>query len=71
VFFAVAHGTQLIIVKNCKECARHPSPKDGGFHLFTGEEVVLELPKDGQGEYGEDKVFVLTQQEKKVLSKVF
>ncbi|KAJ1422239.1 Thaumatin, conserved site [Sesbania bispinosa] len=52
-----ADGTQLIIVNNCKESvwpgilgnAGHPSLKDGGFHLASGEEVVLQVPKGWSG----------------------
>lgn len=50
-------GTQLIIVNNCKESvwpgilgnAGLPSPKDGGFHLASGEEVVLQVPEGWAG----------------------
>lgn len=57
VSFVVANGTQLILVNNCKESvwpgilgsAGHTSPKDGGFHLCSGEEVVLDLPNGWSG----------------------
>ncbi|KAF2303171.1 hypothetical protein GH714_014341 [Hevea brasiliensis] len=50
-------GEQLIIVNNCNESiwpgmlggAGHPTPKDGGFHLGSGEEVVLDLPQKWSG----------------------
>ncbi|KAI4299547.1 hypothetical protein L6164_032994 [Bauhinia variegata] len=50
-------GTELIMVNNCKESiwpgilgsAGHPSPKDGGFLLSSGEEVVLEVPEGWSG----------------------
>ncbi|XP_061368970.1 thaumatin-like protein [Gastrolobium bilobum] len=50
-------GTRLIMVNNCKESvwpgilgnAGHPSLKDGGFHLGSGEEVVLQVPKCWSG----------------------
>ncbi|OIW04067.1 hypothetical protein TanjilG_00627 [Lupinus angustifolius] len=50
-------GIQLILVNNCKESvwpgtlgsAGHPSPKDGGFHLCSGEETVLEVPEGWSG----------------------
>ncbi|RVW49307.1 Thaumatin-like protein [Vitis vinifera] len=50
-------GTQLIVVNNCKESiwpgilgsAGHPSPKDGGFHLCSGEQVTIEVPEGWSG----------------------
>ncbi|KAI3989876.1 hypothetical protein MKX01_040846 [Papaver californicum] len=50
-------GTQLIIVNNCKESiwpgilgsAGHPSPADGGFHLGSNEQVVLDVPEKWSG----------------------
>ncbi|KAL5170880.1 Thaumatin-like protein [Glycine soja] len=50
-------GTQLIIVNNCKESVwpgilgngGHPSPKHGGFHLGSGEEIVIHVPKVWSG----------------------
>ncbi|KEH34729.1 thaumatin-like protein [Medicago truncatula] len=51
------NGTQLILVNNCKESVwpgilsneGHPSIKDGGFHLPSGEELVLQLPNHWAG----------------------
>ncbi|KAF2288653.1 hypothetical protein GH714_009985 [Hevea brasiliensis] len=50
-------GGQLIIVNNCNESiwpgvlggAGHQTPKDGGFHLGSGEEIVLDLPQKWSG----------------------
>ncbi|KAJ7960140.1 Thaumatin-like protein [Quillaja saponaria] len=50
-------GVQLIIVNNCKQSiwpgilgtAGHPTPKDGGFHLYSGEQVVMEVPERWSG----------------------
>ncbi|KAF5467334.1 hypothetical protein F2P56_017165, partial [Juglans regia] len=55
LFFA--DGIQLIIVNNCKESiwpgvlgtSGQPNPKDGGFHLYSGEEVVLEVAEGWSG----------------------
>ncbi|KAJ9180692.1 hypothetical protein P3X46_008905 [Hevea brasiliensis] len=52
-----AIGGQLIIVNNCNESiwpgvlggAGHQTPKDGGFHLGSGEEIVLDLPQKWSG----------------------
>ncbi|RZC78919.1 hypothetical protein C5167_003137 [Papaver somniferum] len=59
IFFSLSltDGTQLIIVNNCKESiwpgifgsAGHPSPADGGFHLGSNEQVVLEVPEKWSG----------------------
>ncbi|XP_057432158.1 thaumatin-like protein [Lotus japonicus] len=57
VSISLTNGTQLIIVNNCKESvwpgilgnAGLPSPKDGGFHLASGEEVVLQVPEGWAG----------------------
>lgn len=59
IFFClfVAVGEQLIIVNNCNESiwpgvlggAGHPTPTDGGFHLGSGEEVVVDLPQKWSG----------------------
>ncbi|KAF8395150.1 hypothetical protein HHK36_019091 [Tetracentron sinense] len=50
-------GTQLILVNNCNESvwpgilgsAGHQSPREGGFHLSSAEEVVLDLPDKWSG----------------------
>ncbi|EEF38126.1 Zeamatin precursor, putative [Ricinus communis] len=50
-------GTQFIIVNNCQESiwpgilgtAGHETPREGGFHLATGEQTVLELPDRWSG----------------------
>jgi len=55
--WCVAGGFQLILVNNCKESVwpgilgspGHPTPKDGGFHLCSGEEVVLDVPEGWSG----------------------
>lgn len=49
---SLSYGIQLIIVNNCKQSiwpgilgsAGHDSPKNGGFSLYSGEEVFLDLP---------------------------
>ncbi|KAK6933148.1 Thaumatin family [Dillenia turbinata] len=57
-FFPVlAYGTQLIIVNNCTESiwpgilgsAGHPYLKDGSFHPYSGEQVVLDDPEKWSG----------------------
>ncbi|XP_057476472.1 thaumatin-like protein isoform X2 [Actinidia eriantha] len=50
-------GTQLIIVNNCLDTVwpgilgttGHPTPKEGGFRLCSGEEVVIDLPDQWSG----------------------
>ncbi|XP_004503196.1 thaumatin-like protein [Cicer arietinum] len=50
-------GIQLIIVNNCKESVwpgilsngGQPSIKEGGFHLPSGEEIVLQVPNKWSG----------------------
>lgn len=52
-----ADGTQLIIVNNCNETiwpgilgtAGHQTPNNGGFSLFSGQELVLEMPERWSG----------------------
>ena len=39
--------------------AGHLTPKDGGFHLYSGEEVVFEVSERWSGKYGVDKVVAL------------
>lgn len=49
----IADGTQLIIVNNCKDhiwpatlgTAGHQTLNDGGFALYSGQQVVVEAPK--------------------------
>lgn len=56
-YFFIADGTQLILVNNCKESvwpgilgsAGHPTLKDGGFHLCSGDKDVLEVPEGWSG----------------------
>ncbi|GAU38461.1 hypothetical protein TSUD_151840 [Trifolium subterraneum] len=51
------NGIQLILVNNCKESVwpgilsngEHPTIKDGGFHLPSGEEHVLQVPNQWAG----------------------
>ncbi|KAH6798417.1 Pathogenesis-related thaumatin superfamily protein [Perilla frutescens var. frutescens] len=48
---------QLIVVNNCKESiwpgiqggAGHPTPRDGGFLLTRGQEVVIDVPQKWSG----------------------
>ncbi|XP_031103343.1 thaumatin-like protein [Ipomoea triloba] len=59
IFFLVVdtNGNQIIVVNNCNESiwpgilggAGQPTPKDGGFHLSSGEEVVLDVPEKWSG----------------------
>lgn len=50
-------GTELIMVNNCKESVwpgilgngGQPSPNHGGFHLGSGEEIVIQVPKGWSG----------------------
>lgn len=57
VNFVVADGAQLILVNNCNESvwpailggAGQPTPKDGGFHLGSGEEVVMDVNEKWSG----------------------
>lgn len=52
-----ADGIQLIIVNNCKQTiwpgilgtAGYQTPKNGGFPLYIGEEVVMEVPENWSG----------------------
>ncbi|XWS67100.1 hypothetical protein CRYUN_Cryun05aG0257800 [Craigia yunnanensis] len=56
-FFSISDGEQVILVNNCKESiwpgilggAGHSTPKNGGFHLGSGEEVVLDVPQKWSG----------------------
>ena len=53
----ITDGIQLLIVNNCKESiwpgilgnAGHPTPKDGGFHLSSGEQLILDVPEGWSG----------------------
>ncbi|KAI9153135.1 hypothetical protein LWI28_006543 [Acer negundo] len=55
--FYISNGSQLILVNNCQESiwpgilggAGHPTLKDGGFRLNSGEEVVLDVPEKWSG----------------------
>ncbi|XP_027337538.1 thaumatin-like protein [Abrus precatorius] len=57
VSISLTDGTELIMVNNCKESVwpgilgtgENPSPKDGGFHLASGEEVNLQVPEGWSG----------------------
>ncbi|CAL5389697.1 unnamed protein product [Camellia sinensis] len=50
-------GAQLIVVNNCNESiwpallggTGHPTPKDGGFHLSSGKEIVVDVPQKWSG----------------------
>lgn len=54
---SISDGAQLIVVNNCRESiwpgilgsAGQATPKDGGFHLGSGEEVVLDVPEKWSG----------------------
>lgn len=54
---SISDGAQLILVNNCRESiwpgilggAGQATPKDGGFHLGSGEEVVLDAPEKWSG----------------------
>ncbi|CAM8973348.1 hypothetical protein QQ045_030908 [Rhodiola kirilowii] len=54
---SITNGVQLIIVNNCQESiwpailggAGQASPRDGGFVLSSGEEVVLDVPDKWSG----------------------
>ncbi|CAA2934526.1 Hypothetical predicted protein [Olea europaea subsp. europaea] len=56
VFYS-SDGTQLIVVNNCKEhiwpgvlaTAGHQTLRDGGFHLYSGEQVILDVPERWSG----------------------
>ncbi|KAE8687010.1 Thaumatin-like protein [Hibiscus syriacus] len=56
-FSSIADGEQVILVNNCRESiwpgilggAGRSSPKNGGFHLGSGEEVVLDVPQKWSG----------------------
>ncbi|KAK0591443.1 hypothetical protein LWI29_001944 [Acer saccharum] len=56
-FFSLTDGVQLILVNNCKESiwpgllgtAGHESPSEGGFHLCSGEQTVIEVPERWSG----------------------
>ncbi|KAK8563750.1 hypothetical protein V6N12_035891 [Hibiscus sabdariffa] len=55
--FFIADGEQVILVNNCRESiwpgilggAGQSSPKNGGFHLGSGEEVVFDVPQKWSG----------------------
>ncbi|CAK9135644.1 unnamed protein product [Ilex paraguariensis] len=57
ISLSLADGTQLIIVNHCKESiwpgtlgtVGHQTPKDGGFHLHSGEQIVMEVPENWSG----------------------
>ncbi|CAK9326205.1 unnamed protein product [Citrullus colocynthis] len=57
LFSPFADGVQLIIVNNCKQSiwpgilgnAGHPIPRDGGFHLASGEQTVIDMPERWSG----------------------
>ncbi|XP_044473325.1 thaumatin-like protein [Mangifera indica] len=56
-FSSFTDGAQLIVVNSCRETLwpgilgsrGKPTPKDGGFKLDSGEEVVLDLPEKWSG----------------------
>ncbi|KAL4354778.1 hypothetical protein GQ457_06G007000 [Hibiscus cannabinus] len=56
-FSSMADGEQVILVNNCRESiwpgilggAGQSSPKNGGFHLGSGEEVVFDVPQRWSG----------------------
>ncbi|XAR68927.1 hypothetical protein NMG60_11000342 [Bertholletia excelsa] len=56
-FLSVTNGAQIIIVNNCNETvwpgilggAGQQTPKDGGFLLSSGQEVVIDVPEKWSG----------------------
>ncbi|KAK7285198.1 hypothetical protein RJT34_19959 [Clitoria ternatea] len=73
ISISLTDGIQLIIVNNCKESVwpgilgngGHPSPKDGGFHLASGEETVLQVPQGWSGRiWGRQGCFFNNQTDK-------
>ncbi|KAH7853317.1 hypothetical protein Vadar_001108 [Vaccinium darrowii] len=52
-----ADGIQIIVVNNCNNTvwpgilgtAGHPTPNNGGFRLYSGEQAVLQLPDQWSG----------------------
>ncbi|KAK3018912.1 hypothetical protein RJ639_005117 [Escallonia herrerae] len=50
-------GIQLTVVNKCKEriwpgilgTAGHQTPNDGGFHLYTGEQQIIQVPENWSG----------------------
>ena len=38
--------------------AGHLTPKDGGFHLYSGEEVVFEVPDRWFGNMGQTRLLL-------------
>ncbi|XP_059669684.1 thaumatin-like protein [Cornus florida] len=57
ISLSFADGTQLIIINNCKDSvwpgilgsAGHLTPNDGGFHLHSGEQAVVQVPEQWSG----------------------
>ncbi|XP_010256852.1 PREDICTED: thaumatin-like protein [Nelumbo nucifera] len=57
ISLSFANGIQLIIVNNCNESVwpgilgtiGQPTPNDGGFHLNSGEESVVDVPDKWSG----------------------
>ncbi|KAK9126998.1 hypothetical protein Scep_015844 [Stephania cephalantha] len=57
ISLSFTNGIQLIMVNNCKESVwpgilgtvGHSAPRDGGFHLNFGDEVVLDVPDKWSG----------------------
>ncbi|KAF5953742.1 hypothetical protein HYC85_006598 [Camellia sinensis] len=57
VYIPEHDGAQLIVVNNCNESiwpallggTGHPTPKDGGFHLSSGKEIVVDVPQKWSG----------------------
>ncbi|KAK4403292.1 Thaumatin-like protein [Sesamum angolense] len=53
LLFFTSDGTQLIVVNNCKDHiwpailgnAGHQTPNDGGFPLYSGQQLVVEVPQ--------------------------
>ncbi|KAL0359271.1 UNVERIFIED_CONTAM: Thaumatin-like protein [Sesamum angustifolium] len=67
LLFSTSDGTQLIVVNNCKDLiwpailgtAGHQTPNDGGFPLYSGQQLVVEVPSGGREGYGPDRAAAL------------
>ncbi|KAM3325497.1 thaumatin-like protein isoform X1 [Capsicum chacoense] len=57
LFLVSTNGTQLILVNNCRRSiwpgilgnTGNMTPKDGGFHMKSGDEVVFDVPNKWSG----------------------
>ncbi|XP_052172531.1 thaumatin-like protein [Diospyros lotus] len=54
---SLTNGAQLILVNNCNESvwpgilggSGHPTPRNGGFHMRSGQEMVMDVPEKWSG----------------------